>query len=71
MHGNRITGFHRKLIWLRRGSIWLRRDLAWLRRNVARIRRDEKAKGKAKRKGAADQSPNALISRTPQTIALI
>jgi hypothetical protein len=49
--------------------------LIWLRRNLAGIRRNQKAKEKAKEKargeGAADHSPNALISRTPQTIALI
>jgi hypothetical protein len=64
MHGDRITGFHRKLIRLRR-------SLIGLRRNLAGTRCDEKTKGKAKGEGAADQSPNAPISRTPQTIALI
>jgi hypothetical protein len=57
MHGDRITGFHWKLIRLRR--------------NLPGTRRDEKAKEKAKGEGATDQSPNAPISRTPQTIALM
>jgi hypothetical protein len=57
MHGDRISGFHRKLIRLRR--------------NLPGIRRDEKAKEKAKGEGATDHSLNAPISRTPQTIVLI